>query len=298
GYGRVEYLSASIISVIVLYAGISAFVESAKKIVSPETADYSAVALLIIAVAVVVKIVLGLYVQRTGRKVNSDALVASGKDALFDSVISASTLLAAAIYLLFGISLEAWLGAIIAIVIIKSGIDMLRDTVSQILGARPDADFTGAVKSSIMEFPQVLGVYDLVINNYGPESMIGSVHLELPETMSVGELDDLEYDITVKLAREFNLIMTGISVYATNPEDPVEAAMRKEVYAITESFDEVINTHGFHLDEENRTIRFDVVIDFDAKRDRDEVYGEICEKAQAAFPDYHLLVILDSDVTD
>ena len=92
--------------------------------------------------------------------------------------------------------------------------------------------------------------------------------------------------------------MTGISVYATNPEDPVEAAMRKEVYAITESFDEVINTHGFHLDEENRTIRFDVVIDFDAKRDRDEVYGEICEKAQAAFPDYHLLVILDSDVTD
>ena len=115
GYGRIEYLSAMVISILVLYAGITAFVESVKKIINPDTPDYSAVTLIIVAVAVVVKIILGRYVKGVGKKVNSDSLVNSGEDATLDSIISASTLVAAAIYLIFHISLEAWLGAIIAL---------------------------------------------------------------------------------------------------------------------------------------------------------------------------------------
>lgn len=135
-----EYLTAMVISLLVLYAGITAFVESVKKIVTPDTPDYSAAALIIVAVAVAVKIVLGRYVKSVGEKVNSDSLVNSGEDATLDSVISASTLVAAAVYLLFHISLEAWLGAAIALVIIKSGIEMLRETLSQILGERADGE--------------------------------------------------------------------------------------------------------------------------------------------------------------
>ena len=139
GYGRVEYLSAMVISLLVLYAGITAFTESVKKIIEPDTPDYSTTALVIVAVAVVIKIILGKYVKSVGKKVNSDSLVNSGEDAILDSVISASTLVAAAVYLIFGLSLEAWLGAVIAVVIIKSGFQMLRDTLSQILGERADA---------------------------------------------------------------------------------------------------------------------------------------------------------------
>lgn len=145
GYGRIEYLSAMIISIIVLYAGITSFTESVKKIIHPETPDYSTISLIIIAVAVVVKIVLGRYVKGVGEKVNSDSLVNSGEDATLDSIISASTLAAAAVYLLAGIRLEAWLGAIISVVIIKSGIEMLRDTLSEILGERADADLAKAI---------------------------------------------------------------------------------------------------------------------------------------------------------
>ena len=139
GYGRIEYLSAMIISLLVLYAGVTAFVESVRKIIRPDTPDYSTAALVIVAVAVVVKIILGRYVKHTGEKVHSDSLINSGEDATLDSVISASTLVAAAIWLIFHVSLEAWLGAIISLVIIKSGIGMLRDALSQILGQRADA---------------------------------------------------------------------------------------------------------------------------------------------------------------
>ena len=134
GYGRIEYLSAMTISMLILYAGAAALTESVKKIVHPDTPDYSAAALIVVAVAVAVKILLGRYVKRVGESVNSDSLINSGQDATFDSVISASTLAAAVIYLLFHISLEAWLGAAISLAIIRSGVGMLRETLSKILG--------------------------------------------------------------------------------------------------------------------------------------------------------------------
>ncbi|MDY4015535.1 cation diffusion facilitator family transporter, partial [Parafannyhessea umbonata] len=133
GYGRVEYLSATIISIIVLYAGVSSLIESVKGIVAPQTPSYTPTSLVIIAAAVVVKLVLGRHVKATGERVGSDSLVASGADALFDAVLSASTLAAAAVFILTGFAIEAWVGAAISVVIVKSGLDMLRETLSQIL---------------------------------------------------------------------------------------------------------------------------------------------------------------------
>ena len=170
GYGRIEYLSAMIISVIVLYAGITSFEESVKQIIHPNTPEYNTVSLVIVAVAVVVKILLGRYVKSVGEKVNSDSLVNSGEDATLDSVISASTLVAAGVFMIFHISLEAWLGAIIAVVIIKSGVEMLRDTISKILGEQNDPELARNIKHTVTSFPDVQGAYDLVLNNDGPDA--------------------------------------------------------------------------------------------------------------------------------
>ena len=137
GHGRIEYLSAMIIAAIVFYAGLTSLWESGKKIFEPEPADYSLLSLFIIAVAVLVKIVLGRYFKQQGKAAESGALVASGADALFDAVLSFSVLASALIYLGTGVSLEAYVGVIIAIFILKSGIDMMRDTLNDILGERP-----------------------------------------------------------------------------------------------------------------------------------------------------------------
>ncbi len=294
GYGRIEYLSAMIISVIVLYAGITSFVESVKQIIHPETPEYNAVSLVIVGVAVVVKILLGRYVKSVGEKVKSDSLINSGEDATLDSVISASTLVAAVIFMVFHVSLEAWLGAIISLVIIKSGIEMLRDTISQILGERNDAELAKAIRATVLCFPDVQGAYDLVLNNYGPDTWNGSIHIEVPDTYSADQLDQLIREITMKVLREHHVILTAVGVYSVNTKDDEIIRAREKVRENVLSHEHVRQMHGFYLIKEKKAMRFDIVVSLDAK-DRRAVYQEVVAQVQKAFPDYTLQVAMDTD---
>ncbi|MCR5793926.1 MAG: cation diffusion facilitator family transporter [Solobacterium sp.] len=297
GYGRIEYLSAMIISVIVLYAGITSFVESVKQILAPETPDYNTVTLIIVAVAVVVKIVLGRYVKGVGVRVNSDSLVNSGEDAVLDSVISASTLIAAVIFLVFHVSLEAWLGAVISLVIIKSGVEMLQNTISQLLGERNDTDLARAIHATVTGFEDVHGAYDLVLNNYGPDNWNGSIHIEVPDTYSAAKLDQLIRDITMKVFREHHVILTAVGVYSINTQDEEAIEAEKRVREIVFSHEHVKQMHGFYLMKDQNTMRFDIVVSFDAK-DRRAVYEEVKADVQKEFPGYRLLVAMDTDFTE
>ena len=297
GYGRIEYLSAMIISVIVLYAGVTSFVESVKQIIHPETPDYNTVSLVIVAVAVVVKILLGRYVKRVGLRVHSDSLVNSGEDATLDSVISASTLAAAGIFLLFGLSLEAWLGAIISLVIIKSGIEMLRDTISQILGESNDKDLAREIRKTVVGFPGVQGAYDLVLNNYGPDTWNGSIHIEVPDTYSADQLDQMLREIQMKVYGEHHVVLTAIGVYSVNTRDEEVIQTKRQVEKIVFAHQYVRQMHGFYLTKEQKKIRFDIVVSFDAK-DRRAVYREVLADVQKAFPDYELQVAMDTDFAE
>ncbi len=297
GYGWIEYLSAMLISMLVLYAGVTAFVESVKKIIEPDTPDYSTASLIIVAVAVVVKIILGRYVKSVGKAVNSDSLVNSGEDAMLDSVISASTLVAAGIYLIFDVSLEAWLGAIIALVIIKSGLEMLTDTLSKILGERVDASLARELKATVISFPEVQGAYDLVLHNYGPDSYNGSVHIEVPDTLSADDLDKLLRKIQIEVFQKHRVILTAIGVYSYNTRDPEAVEMRKRVSQLVNAEPHVLQMHGFYLDKAEHSIRFDIVVSFDAE-DRNEVYRRVLEKVQSEYPDHTLQVAVDTDFSE
>ena len=179
GHGRIEYLSSLVISIIIIYAGVSSLIESVKKIISPNQLNYSIFSIIVVVVAIFVKIILGLYVKNRGEELNSSSLVNSGNDALLDSVISFSTLLAALIFLISGYSVEAYLGVVISAIIIKSGVGMTKEAISSILGERVDIELVRLVKNTILSFPEVLGVYDIIFNNYGPNSYYGSVHIEI-----------------------------------------------------------------------------------------------------------------------
>ena len=294
GHGRAEYLSALLISFLVFYAGIAAMTESIKKIITPVTPDYSTVSLIIVAVAVVVKIFLGRYFRRVGKTVNSQSLQNSGTDALLDAVISVSTLAAAGIFLWKGISLEPYLGAAISLVILKSGIDMLRETISQLLGERADADLAKGIKETVLSFPDVSGVYDLVLNNYGPDAFNGSLHIEVPDTYAANELDELIRSITVKVYQEHNVLLTAVGVFSVNTHDPAVVAMREKITEMVLQNEYVLQIHGFFVNEEKKTIRFDLIISFDAK-DRVAVYNDILREVQSVYPDYTFEVVLDTD---
>ena len=293
GYGRIEYLSSMIVAAIVLYAGITSAVESVKKIISPEAADYNAVSLIIISVAIVVKLVLGQYVKRQGKKHNSGALVASGSDALFDAVLSASVLASAIVYLLWDISLEAYVGVVISVFIIKAGIEMMIETVNDILGKRSEKEETDRIKELICEEPEVRGAYDLILFNYGPAKNYGSVHIELPDTMGVNEVDKLNRRIEAKVYKETGVILTGIGVYSYNTSDNEAAKMRNTVMETVLAHDWALQLHGFYADTEKKTLRFDVVVSFDIERS--EALTILTKEVGELFPDYTLQIIPDID---
>lgn len=297
GHGRVEYLSAMIIAVIILYAGLTSFVESVKKIITPQTPEYTIPSLIIIAVAVAVKIILGRYVKSVGVKVNSDSLVNSGEDATLDAVISASTLVAAVIFIKTGLSLEAWLGAVISLIIIKAGFGMLSETISRLLGERGDIDLARNIKKTVMSFPEVEGAYDLVLNNYGPDSYNGSVHIEVPDTCTASELDELIRAITVKVYQEHHVLLTAVGVYSSNTKDQEAIAMRKRLSEIVMEHENVLQMHGFYVNKEKKRMRFDVVVSLAAK-DRESLYEHIIDDVQKEWPDYTIEAIMDTDFTE
>ena len=296
GYGRVEYLSAMIISVIVLYAGITSLVEAIKKIMNPVIPTYTTPSLIIVAVAVVVKVVLGRYVKNVGLKVNSDSLVNSGQEAKLDSIVSASTLVAAAIFISFGLSLEAYLGAIISIIIIKSGIDMIRNTISQLLGERNDPELAREVRKTVEDFPGVEGAYDLVLNNYGPDTWNGSIHIEVPDTYTADKLDQIIRDIQLEVYFKHQIILTAIGVYSINTQDPYVIAMHKKLKEIVFSHKYVTQLHGFYVDKSEKTIRFDVVISLDAD-DRLKIFEGVVKDVESKFSEYEIEAFPDVDFT-
>ena len=296
GYGRIEYLSGMIVAALVLYAGITAGVESVKKIIHPEVADYSMISLVIIAAAVVVKFVMGRLIAAKGKELNSSSLIATGADASFDSVLSLSVLISAIIFIKFHISLEAYVGVVIAIIIIKSGFEMMRDTVDEILGQRAEKDMVAKIKSLINEEEEVRGAYDLFINNYGPNKNYASIHIELPDTMTVDEVDVLTRRLQAKVYTETGVILTGVGVYSYNTSNEEVAHMRNDISHIVMNHEWAIQMHGFYVDMESKAIRFDVVFSFAINPDEgvEILTREIGEKYEG----YMIHISPDIDIAD
>ncbi len=297
GHGRAEYLSASVISLIILYAGLTSLIESIKKIIDPEMPEYSSWSIIILVAAIIAKLILGIYTQKAGKNYNSDSLKASGKDALTDALISAATLAAAVIFMLWGKSTEAYLGVLIALIIIKSGIELIRDTISEILGERISPELSQNIKNTLQENEAVMGAYDLLLHNYGPDRFFGSVHIEVKDTLNADQIDDLTRELTHRIYGEYGVVLEAVGIYAVNTDNPVTAAMHRDIMDIIHSHEYILQTHGFHVDYDPKTIYVDIIIDFSCP-DRSALYDHIREEVQEKYPEFNLKMVLDVDVSD
>ena len=294
GHGRTEYLSAITVSAIVLYAGINSAVESVRKIISPETPDYSNISLIIIAAAVIVKIILGRYFTLKGKEAGSGALEASGADASFDAVLSLSVLACAVLFRMTGISLEAFVGAVISVFIIKSGIEMMLETLDDIIGKRADPDKVREIKRLIKEEPEVRGVYDLFINNYGPGRDYASLHIEVPDVMTVEEVDPIPRRLQQKVYEGTGVIITGVGVYSYNTKDQEAAKIRNTVMETVLQHEWALQVHAFNADTKKKKMRFDVVLSFDI--DPRQGYEVIMKEIRRLYPDYAITITSDIDI--
>ena len=295
GHGRIEYISATLVAAIVLYAGFTAFVESVKKIFNPVQPDYSPMTLIVVTSAVIVKIILGLFVQRNGKKVNSTTLTASGIDALFDAVISASVLLSAIIYLLTGVCLEAYLGIVISAFVIRPGYKLMKSTLNEILGKRISRDLLSEIKQTICEDDCVFGAYDLILHCYGTDNYIGSVNVEIPDVMTADEIDTMERRIADKVYKKHGVILASIGIYSMNTTNDEIKKMRTDISHIVMSHDNVLQIHGFYVNLKEKSICFDIIIDYDSN-DRDKMYSHIYNEIQSRYPDFSLKIDMDIDI--
>jgi hypothetical protein len=174
--------------------------------------------------------------------------------------------------------------------------DLIIEGVSDILGKRADEEVSKKVKELLTEEPEVLGAYDLFLHNYGPDKYYGSVHLELPDTMTVKDVDILTRRVQAKIYRETGIIMTGVGVYSHNTTDDEASEIRNRVQKIVMDHEWALQMHGFYLDQDAKDMRFDVVMSFDV--DHREGLGELYKEVGEAFPDYHLTIAPDIDITD
>lgn len=296
GYGRIEYLSAMIISSIVLFAGGTSLIEAVKKIIHPEAATYTTSTLVIIVVAIAAKILLGTYTKKKGEETNSDSLIASGADALFDAVVTLSTLVGAGVNLLMGKNIEGFLGAVISVVILKAGLEMLTDTLDNILGRRIPRETSHDIKRAIQQFDGVQGVYDLFLENYGPNKYAGSVHIEVLDTMEANDIAVLTRKISAHIFREFGIIIT-CGIYAVNTKDAEVVDLRNRTARTVKSIPGAVQIHAFSVDKEKRSGYFDVVRDFSI-RDDEAFLKEIYSRLKEEIPEYTFQANIDIDYSD
>ncbi len=297
GYGRIEYMTSFIVSGIILYAGITAFVESVKKIINPMLPEYNNVTLIILIMGIIVKFILGIYVKKKGKVVNSDSLIASGADALNDAILSISVLITAVIYMIFKINLEAYAGILLSIFIIKAGIELIKESVDNILGIRIESDLARKIKKEIVKEKEVKGAFDLILNDYGPDKYLGSVHIELPDTLTVSDVDKISRRISQNVMEKYGIILHTIGVYSVNTKDKKVMEIEKNIRNIVFSYKGVLQMHGFYLNDVDKIISFDIIIDFNIKN-HENIYKGIYDKIKSEYEEYQINITLDVDISD
>lgn len=298
GHGRIEYITTTVIAAIIMYAGISSLIESVKGILNPETPEYSTTSLVIIAVAVVVKIVLGRFVQARGRRVHSDTLIASGSDALFDAILSTSVFAAALIFTFTKISLEAYVGVVISGFIIKAAVEMLRGSMKEIIGMRADSELSIRVAEIVANDPEAEGVYDLILHSYGPDRYVGSFHTEISDQMTATEIDSMTRRLTSEIYDQTDgqIIVAAIGIYARNTQDNTVIGMRTEITKIAMQHDGVIQVHGFTANIDEKYVAFDMVVEFGF--DSEALMYHIMQDISEKYPDFSLNIKIDRDTSD
>ena len=284
-----------IVAGIIFYAGITSLIESIKKIFNPTDVEYSKITLGILIFSILLKFLLGRYVKNVGEKFNSSSLVASGADASFDAILSFSVLLSALIYIFTKINLEAYVGILISIFIIKSGIEIFMDAVNEILGKRMDKKLINEIKNTINTIENVHGVYDLLLHNYGPDKYVGSVHIEIPDFLTAEVIDPLERHINSIVLEKHNVYLSGITIYSMNTKNNELIKIRSRVKEIVLSHKEILEFHGFYIEEKTMSMRFDIIIDYSFEN-REKIYNIILKEIKNEYSEYNINIKVDIDV--
>lgn len=292
GFGRIEYLTSLLISMLILFTGAELLESAVKLIFQPQEMSLSYVTMAIIAVSAVLKLLLGTYTIRQGRRVDSSSLVALGTECRSDSVVSVITLATALVFLLFRVSLDAYAGIVMALIVLKAGLQVLWETVSDLLGQSGDQELAQELYRIIREEPMVLGAADMMLHNYGPEAYSGSVNVEIDHSKTVGQVYEALHQLQLKIMHEKHVTMV-FGVYAVDRDHAQLRRLREEITAFVRSKPHVTGYHALYIHPNGRELYVDLVVDYELK-DWDGLRREFTDYLSRLYPDKHLELVIET----
>ena len=293
GYGRIEYLTGLVVAVVILVSGVQMLIESVKLVFKPEPLEISYVSLGIVAVSAVVKFALGLYTVRRGRAVRSDALVGVGMECRGDSFVSGITIGAALLFLLTGISVDAYAGVLMSLVILKAGVDVLRSTVSELIGRPGEKELATKIYSLVRQTPGVLGAADMMLHNYGPGAWSGSVNVEIDHGRTVGDVYRFLHDLQLRIMRDEKVTMV-FGVYAVDEDQAETKRVRRAVFDFMKRADGVKSFHAVYLEPNANRIYCDLVVGYEL-RDWEALRAEFLAYMKDLFPGNEIVLTIETE---
>lgn len=293
GFGRIEYLTGLVISVLILVTGFEFILSAVEQIRHPVTTSIAPVSLLIVAATAFLKLALGLYTIRTGKRVDSSALVALGTENRNDFLMSTVTILSALVYIIFGISVDAWAGLFIAVLIIKAGLELLLETLDDLLGTTPDKDLADRLYKEIRTCPPVLNAADMCLHNYGPDRYTGSVNLELAHDMSVEDVYSAIHELQLRIMHEYGVTMV-FGIYAVDNTGEESRKLRACVAQFVRRTEHVKSYHALFKSEKERRIYCDFIVDYEL-RDWESVERAFSVYMAEEYPGYDVELTVETE---
>ena len=295
GYGRIEYIGSMAVTLMVIYVGITMMIDSVKTILHPDTPpDYHIAVVFVMIVSLLCKTVYGIRMRKRGREIDSVTMIMTGTESLGDAMVSAAILAAIVIYETSGVDVEHYLCVVIAVMIVKTGIEMLHSCINSILGTRIDPEVRKAVIRSAADMPDVLGVSNIVLHNYGKDRYVGSIDIEVDEAMQAAEISRLSRRI-IRAAEQAGVTLTSVGISAANTSDPEEVMMWDGIVELAAKYHGIKRIHSFTYDEQEGIISFYLVMDYSFK-DRDADLEAFINELKTKYPDATLDIYMGIDM--
>ena len=296
GHARIEYVASMIVSFFVLLVGFELFRESFGKIFTPQSTNYSTLVIIILVISILLKVWLFFFGRRAAKKLKSDVIRATAADSLSDAGATLAVLVSALIAKFTGFNTDAYMGMAVAVVIFIAGIKILNDTKNSILGSAPDPEVVESIASLTKEYPEVVGIHDLVVHNYGPGNTIASFHAEVDGKADVFVTHDVIDNVEKR-------IYTELGVRATVHMDPIVTddekinELKARVIVAIRDIDERLGMHDFRFVEgvTHTNLIFDVTVPFEVKESDDEIKKKVSLKISELDPNFFTVLTIDRE---
>ena len=296
GHARIEYITGMIVSVLIVVVGVELIKYSIDKILHPEPLEFSWSMVIVLLLAILLKVWQAMFNIKIGKKINSVALTATGTDSRNDVISTTAVLFSIIIGKMANIQIDGYMGVLVALFIIWSGIGLIKETSSPLLGEAPDPDLVAAISEMASDFDGVLGIHDLVVHNYGPGKVFASIHIEVDANGDLMESHDMVDNIERQLSKKLHIVLTA-HMDPIKVDDPIVALMNEVTTKVTDSLDGISNVHDLRVvpGPTHTNIIFDIVVNPSCKLSNKEIHQAFTDAIKAIDENYFVVINFDKN---